>query len=400
VSRTIDREITGNDRRVWPQEVRRSGWSKLFGLPAAAPLRLHVDVGFGDGKFLTELARRDPGRAVVGVDLSFIRVLKLARRLSRFDLRNVRLLGVDAAWAVREAFEDASVESFWINFPDPWPKRRHRHRRLVEPAFVGELARRLMVGGSLHVATDHSDYAAAIQSALEGEPLLENAGDRVSARVGRAAPPVLLLPVSTREDHRGQPVGLALPGRLVVRGPSAYSLPSMPDRPNLKNYSLERLRERFVGEGLPAYRADQVAGWIYQRGVEDFSEMSDLDRVLRERLHADWQSRCLEVDRLDRSTDGTLKAILFAADGAQVESVLIPEADRTTLCVSTQVGCALACTFCATGALGFTRNLTTAEIVEQVCRMREFVDAPRKITNIVFMGMGEPLLNLAAVSRC
>jgi 23S rRNA (adenine2503-C2)-methyltransferase len=173
----------------------------------------------------------------------------------------------------------------------------------------------------------------------------------------------------------------------------------MPDRPNLKNYSLERLRERFVGEGLPAYRADQVAGWIYQRGVEDFSEMSDLDRALRERLHADWQSRCLEVDRLDRSTDGTLKAILFAADGAQVESVLIPEADRTTLCVSTQVGCALACTFCATGALGFTRNLTTAEIVEQVCRMREFVDAPRKITNIVFMGMGEPLLNLAAVSE-
>jgi 23S rRNA (adenine2503-C2)-methyltransferase len=127
--------------------------------------------------------------------------------------------------------------------------------------------------------------------------------------------------------------------------------------------------------------------------------MSDLDRALRERLHADWQSRCLEVDRLDRSTDGTLKAILFAADGAQVESVLIPEADRTTLCVSTQVGCALACTFCATGALGFTRNLTTAEIVEQVCRMREFVDAPRKITNIVFMGMGEPLLNLAAVSE-
>ena len=173
----------------------------------------------------------------------------------------------------------------------------------------------------------------------------------------------------------------------------------MPDRPNLKNYSLERLRERFVGEGLPAYRADQVAGWIYRRGVEDFSEMSDLDGALRERLQAHWQSRCLEIDRLDRSTDGTLKAILLAADGAQIESVLIPEADRTTLCVSTQVGCAMACTFCATGALGFTRNLTTAEIIEQVCRMREILDAPRKITNIVFMGMGEPLLNLAAVSE-
>ena len=184
-----------------------------------------------------------------------------------------------------------------------------------------------------------------------------------------------------------------------MRGPSAYSLPAMPDRPNLKNYSLERLRERFIGEGLPAYRADQVAGWIYQRGVEDFTQMSNLDLSLREWLEANWQIRCLEIDRVDRSTDGTLKAILFAADGAQVESVLIPEANRTTLCVSTQVGCAMACTFCATGALGFTRNLTTAEIIEQVCRMREILDAPRKITNIVFMGMGEPLLNLAAVSE-
>jgi tRNA (guanine-N7-)-methyltransferase len=164
VSRTIDREVAGNDRRVWPQEVRRSGWSKLFGFPAAAPLRLHVDVGFGNGEFLTELARRDPGRAVVGVELSFKRVLKLARRLSRSDLRNVRLLGVDAAWAVREAFEEESVESFWINFPDPWPKRRHRRRRLIEPAFIRELSRRLMTGGSLHVAPDHPDYAAASRS--------------------------------------------------------------------------------------------------------------------------------------------------------------------------------------------------------------------------------------------
>jgi tRNA (guanine-N7-)-methyltransferase len=173
VSRTIHPEITGNDRRVWPQEVRRSGWSKLFGLPAAAPLRLHVDVGFGDGAFLTELARRDPGMAVVGVEHSFRRVLKVARRLSRSDLRNVRLLGVDAAWAVREAFEEESVESFWINFPDPWPKRRHQRRRLIEPVFVGELSRRLTIGGSLHVATDDPDYAAAIRSALEGESLLE-----------------------------------------------------------------------------------------------------------------------------------------------------------------------------------------------------------------------------------
>jgi tRNA (guanine-N7-)-methyltransferase len=175
VSRTIHREVTGHDLRVWPEEVRRSGWSKLFGLPAAAPLRLHVDIGFGNGEFLTELARRDPGRAVVGIELSFKRVLKLARRLSASEFRNVRLLGVDAAWAIREAFEDESVECFWINFPDPWPKRRHQRRRFVEPVFVGELSRRLKVGGSLHVATDDPEYATSIRAALEGEPLLGNA---------------------------------------------------------------------------------------------------------------------------------------------------------------------------------------------------------------------------------
>jgi tRNA (guanine-N7-)-methyltransferase len=190
VSRIIQREVTGDDLRVWPQEVRRSGWSKLFGLPASAPLRLHVDVGFGNGEFLTELARRDPGRAVVGIELSFKRVLKVARRLSRSDLRNVRLLGVDAAWAVREAFERESVESFWINFPDPWPKRRHQRRRLVEPGFVAELSRRLMPGGSLHVATDDPNYAATIRSSLEGESLLERAqapASRLSER--RELPP-------------------------------------------------------------------------------------------------------------------------------------------------------------------------------------------------------------------
>jgi 23S rRNA (adenine2503-C2)-methyltransferase len=173
----------------------------------------------------------------------------------------------------------------------------------------------------------------------------------------------------------------------------------MPDQINVKNHSIEKLRELFAAQGYPAYRADQVAGWLYQRGVEDPAEMTDLDRGLRDRLSEAWQLRCLEVERLDRSVDGTLKTILRAVDGAQIESVLIPEAGRTTLCVSTQVGCAMACTFCATGALGFTRNLTTAEIIEQVCRMREVLPAPRKITNVVFMGMGEPLLNLAAVSE-
>jgi 23S rRNA (adenine2503-C2)-methyltransferase len=125
--------------------------------------------------------------------------------------------------------------------------------------------------------------------------------------------------------------------------------------------------------------------------------MTDLGVDLRTRLGEVWDTRALEIAGLDRSRDGTLKAILRARDGVEVESVLIPEEDRLTLCVSTQAGCAMACTFCATGSLGFRRNLMTAEIIDQVCRMREVVETERRITNIVFMGMGEPLLNLPAV---
>jgi 23S rRNA (adenine2503-C2)-methyltransferase len=167
-------------------------------------------------------------------------------------------------------------------------------------------------------------------------------------------------------------------------------------RKNLKDYPLDVLRERLVEDGLRPFRAEQIAAWLYPRGIEDPAEMTDLSHDDRERLADRWDSRALELLQADRSCDGTLKAALQAGDGAVIESVLIPEEDRTTLCVSTQVGCPMACSFCATGALGFTRNLTTAEIVDQVCRMRELAGA-REISNIVFMGMGEPLLNPAAV---
>ena len=125
--------------------------------------------------------------------------------------------------------------------------------------------------------------------------------------------------------------------------------------------------------------------------------MTDLDRSLRERIAAEWTTSALEIASVDRSSDGTVKAALEGADGAVLEAVIIPEEERTTLCVSTQVGCPLACSFCATGTLGLTRNLTTAEIVDQVCRMRELLPPERSITNVVFMGMGEPLLNLRAL---
>jgi 23S rRNA (adenine2503-C2)-methyltransferase len=171
----------------------------------------------------------------------------------------------------------------------------------------------------------------------------------------------------------------------------------VPLRENLKDYPVEALRERLARDGLAPYRADQIAGWLYQRGVDDLDAMTDLQREVRTRLADAWSTRALEVAKVERSRDGTVKAALAASDGVRIEAVLIPEEDRTTLCVSTQHGCPLACSFCATGALGFGRNLTTAEIVDQVCRMRELLEPGRRITNVVFMGMGEPLLNLPAV---
>jgi 23S rRNA (adenine2503-C2)-methyltransferase len=171
----------------------------------------------------------------------------------------------------------------------------------------------------------------------------------------------------------------------------------MSDRTHFKDHTPERLRELFSARGIAPYRADQVVGWLYRQGVDDLAAMTNLDLPLREKLAQEWETRSLEIERIDRSDDGTVKAVLRAADAALIEAVLIPEPARTTLCVSTQVGCAMKCTFCATGAMGFTRNLTAAEIVDQVCRMREILEPPSRITNIVFMGMGEPLLNLDAV---
>jgi 23S rRNA (adenine2503-C2)-methyltransferase len=172
---------------------------------------------------------------------------------------------------------------------------------------------------------------------------------------------------------------------------------AMATRPNLKDYSIERLRERLAADGLRPFRAEQIAAWLYRRGVEDPAAMTDLGEADREHLAATFELRALEVASVERSRDGTVKAALRARDGSLVESVLIPEDDRTTLCVSTQVGCPMACSFCATGFLGFTRNLTTAEIIDQVCRMRELCSEGREISNVVFMGMGEPLLNTDAL---
>jgi tRNA (guanine-N7-)-methyltransferase len=175
MSRKLKFDIPGIDWRVSPEELGEMGPEKLYAPELAPPLRLVVDVGFGRGEFLLELAGEDPTTAFLGIECSFKRVLKMARRLARSDLVNVRLVEAPAELVVGERLPHASVTCFWINFPDPWPKKRHHRRRLVQPGFVRALARCLVVGGTLHVATDDPGYAEWIDEVLADEPALENA---------------------------------------------------------------------------------------------------------------------------------------------------------------------------------------------------------------------------------
>jgi len=175
MARHLKFDIPGPDRRVEFETLREDGLAAAFAPDVPQPAPLVVEIGFGRGEFLAALAAAAPAQAFLGVEYSFKRVLKLARRLARGGPPNVRLLQARGEDAVRELLPERSVRAFWINFPDPWPKLRHRRRRLLQPAFVHELALRLVPGGELHVATDDADYAAQIDAALAAEPLLENA---------------------------------------------------------------------------------------------------------------------------------------------------------------------------------------------------------------------------------
>jgi len=172
------------------------------------------------------------------------------------------------------------------------------------------------------------------------------------------------------------------------------------ERESLLGYTRSELRARFAEVGLQAYRADQVLRWIYARGVVDLGRMSDVGAKTRALLEDRFETRSLEVDRIASSTDGTRKLRLRTPDGAAIESVIIPDGRRRTVCISSQIGCSLECTFCATGRLGFGRNLRAHEIlaqwIEAVALLSEIGERP---THIVFMGMGEPLLNLSNVIR-
>ena len=179
----------------------------------------------------------------------------------------------------------------------------------------------------------------------------------------------------------------------------------VPVKPDIKSQTLEELQAQLAAWNEKPYRAAQVVDWLYQRHATSWETMTNVSKAMRQRLGEHYALNALELVRKQGSHDTTEKFLWRLKDGALIESVLIPAnpalygeaSDRHTLCVSTQVGCAMACTFCATGHMGFRRNLRAGEIVDQVCRMRELAPADRPISNVVFMGMGEPLLNLPAV---
>jgi 23S rRNA (adenine2503-C2)-methyltransferase len=169
---------------------------------------------------------------------------------------------------------------------------------------------------------------------------------------------------------------------------------------DVSSLSLEALT-RFVSEqlGERSFRARQMFRWLHQRGVTSFDEMTDLSKAFREKLKARAEIAPLVLDLEQRSIDGTIKYRWKTREGRFIESVYMPSPDRKTLCVSTQVGCAMACSFCMTGTLGLKRNLTPGEIVAQVhavnraVRQLENLETYRPLSNLVFMGMGEPLHN-------
>ena len=167
---------------------------------------------------------------------------------------------------------------------------------------------------------------------------------------------------------------------------------------NLLDLNRKQMRELFVSMGVKPFRADQIMKWIYHYCYDDFDQMTDINKVLRAKLKEIAEIKAPEVSEEQRSADGTIKWAIKVGS-QQVETVYIPEDDRATLCVSSQVGCALECKFCSTAQQGFNRNLKVSEIIGQVWRAAKIIGAlketgRRPITNVVMMGMGEPLLNL------
>jgi len=165
----------------------------------------------------------------------------------------------------------------------------------------------------------------------------------------------------------------------------------------LTSLSLAELENHIQSLGQPAYRARQIFHGVYRQGKSDFSEFTDLPTTLRKKLAEKFVINPLQIEQAVNSSDGTIKYLFRLVDGNYIETVLIPSAGRWTVCLSTQVGCKFRCAFCASGLKGFKRNLSTGEIVSQVLTLKYRLGHP--VTNLVFMGMGEPLDNLENVVK-
>lgn len=182
MGRSLKFEIPGDDPRVSADEIAAQGWASLFARARSrvgaagdtSARRLVLEIGFGRGEFLLALAEADPATDFVGVEVSWKRALKMARKVARARLPNVLLTVGRGEEILRDLFAPGSLSELWINFSDPWPKLRHADRRLLKPAFVALAARALAAGGTLWVATDDVPYARQIDEVLAGEKGLEN----------------------------------------------------------------------------------------------------------------------------------------------------------------------------------------------------------------------------------
>jgi tRNA (guanine-N7-)-methyltransferase len=174
MGRSLKYDIPGTDWRRGPLEIPADDLTAFFSETLGAPFDVVLEIGFGRGEFLLDLAAKASATAFIGVEVSFKRVLKMARKLARSGLQNVRIVEGRAELIVRDLIPPGSLSEVWINFSDPWPKDRHANRRLIRAPFIADLAPRLREGGLLHVATDHPPYAEQIHAVLAAEPGLES----------------------------------------------------------------------------------------------------------------------------------------------------------------------------------------------------------------------------------
>jgi 23S rRNA (adenine2503-C2)-methyltransferase len=170
---------------------------------------------------------------------------------------------------------------------------------------------------------------------------------------------------------------------------------------DIRDLDVEQITEALKAMGEPSFRAKQIHQWLWQKGARSFEEMTNLSKSLREKLAEAFTFHIAKIHTAQHSKDGTIKVAFELFDGNKIEGVMIPTSSRTTACVSSQVGCSLDCKFCATGYLKRMRNLSAAEIFDQVWLINELAEEHhgKRLDNIVYMGMGEPLLNYVNVLR-